>query len=154
MASFCDHAWQRTTDLRASIHALPFNRELAAGTLEQKRFQFYITQDALYLEQYTRILALAGVRGPDAATLRLFAESALGAVAVEQALHEQYLARFGVRSGDPGAGGAVPRLPELHQFPAGHRLSRAVGGAGGGIAAVLLDLLGCWERDRPRGRRG
>ena len=96
MASFCDHAWQRTTDLRAAIHALPFNRELAAGTLEQKRFQFYITQDALYLEQYTRILALAGVRGPDGATLRLFAESALGAVAVEQALHEQYLARFGV----------------------------------------------------------
>jgi thiaminase/transcriptional activator TenA len=39
---------------------------------------------------------LAGVRGPDATTLRLFAESALGAVAVEQALHEQYLARFGV----------------------------------------------------------
>jgi len=96
MASFCDHAWQRTTDLRAAIRALPFNRELAAGTLGQQRFQFYITQDALYLEQYTRILALAGVRGPDAATLRLFAESALGAVAVEQALHEQYLAKFGV----------------------------------------------------------
>jgi thiaminase/transcriptional activator TenA len=98
MASFCDHAWQRITDLRASIHALPFNRELAAGTLAQNRFRFYITQDALYLEQYTRILALAGVRGPDAATLRLFAESALGAVAVEQALHEQYLAEFGVNA--------------------------------------------------------
>jgi thiaminase/transcriptional activator TenA len=96
MTSFCDHAWQRTTELRAAIHALPFNRELAAGTLGQQRFQFYITQDAVYLEQYARILALAGVRGPNAATLRLFAESALGAVSVEQALHGQYLTQFGM----------------------------------------------------------
>ena len=35
----------------------------------------------------SRILAMAGARGPDGATLRLFAESALEAVAVEQALH-------------------------------------------------------------------
>jgi len=100
MTKFCDQAWQRTTELRAAIHALPFNRELAAGTLGQQQFRFYITQDALYLDQYARILALAGVRGPDAATLRLFAESALGAVAVEQALHGQYLAQFGM---DPAA---------------------------------------------------
>ena len=100
MTSFCDQAWQRTTGLRAAIHALPFNRELATGTLGRERFQFYITQDALYLEQYARILALAGVRGPDAASLRLFAESALGAVAVEQALHGRYLTEFGI---DPAA---------------------------------------------------
>ena len=30
MTSFCDHAWQRVTELRAAIHNLPFNRELAA----------------------------------------------------------------------------------------------------------------------------
>ena len=95
MTSFCDHAWQRTTELRAAIDGLPFNRELAAGTLDQAKFQFYITQDALYLDQYARILAMAGVRGPDGQTLRLFAESALEAVAVEQALHGQYLTQFG-----------------------------------------------------------
>jgi thiaminase/transcriptional activator TenA len=95
MSGFCDHAWQRTTDLRAAIHGLPFNRELAAGTLDQARFRFYITQDALYLDQYARILAICGARGPDAATLRLFAASALEAVAVEQALHGQYLSQFG-----------------------------------------------------------
>ena len=38
---------------------------------------------------------MAGARGPDGATLRLFAESALEAVAVEQALHGQYLSQFG-----------------------------------------------------------
>jgi thiaminase (transcriptional activator TenA) len=95
MIGFCDYAWQVTTELRAAIHGLPFNRELAAGTLDQARFKFYIVQDALYLDQYARILAIAGARGPDGATLRLFAESALEAVAVEQALHGQYLTRFG-----------------------------------------------------------
>jgi thiaminase (transcriptional activator TenA) len=92
MTSFCDHAWQRTTELRAAIHTLPFNRELTAGTLDRARFHFYIEQDAQYLEQYSRILAMAGVRGPDGAILRLFVENALEAVAVEQALHSQYLA--------------------------------------------------------------
>lgn len=100
MTGFCDHAWQRTTELRAAIHRLPFNRELAAGTLEPARFQFYITQDALYLDQYARILAMAGARGPDGATLRLFAQSALEAVAVEQALHSQYLTRFRTGASD------------------------------------------------------
>ncbi|MEA2741147.1 MAG: hypothetical protein QOH05_4454 [Acetobacteraceae bacterium] len=103
MSSFCDRAWQGTTELRAAIHFLPFNRELAAGTLDQARFQFYITQDALYLDQYARILVMAGARGPDGAMLRLFGECALEAVAVEQVLHSQYLTQFGA---DPS--GAEP----------------------------------------------
>ena len=72
MTSFCDHAWQRTTTLRAAIDDLPFNRELAAGTLSKQRFRFYIEQDSQYLDQYARILAMAGARGPDGAILRLF----------------------------------------------------------------------------------
>ena len=94
MSGFCDQAWQRTTRLRGAIDELRFNRELAAGTLDPARFRFYITQDALYLDQYARVLVMAGARGPDGPTLRLFAESALEAVAVEQALHTQYLKTF------------------------------------------------------------
>jgi thiaminase/transcriptional activator TenA len=94
MTGFCAEAWARTAALRAAIHALPFNRELAAGTLGQDRFRFYIVQDALYLEQYAKALALAGARGLDGATLRLFAETALEAVAAEQALHRDYFTRF------------------------------------------------------------
>ena len=96
MTPFSDAAWQRTARLRQAIDALPFNTELAAGRLSRERFQGYIVQDALYLAQYSRILAMAGVRGPDAATLRAFGASALEAVAVEQALHERTLTEFGV----------------------------------------------------------
>jgi len=96
MTGFSDRIWQRTTPLREAIHALPFNTELAAGTLPREKFQFYIVQDALYLDQYARVLAIAGARGPDSATLRAFGHYAIEAIAVEQALHERYLTEFGV----------------------------------------------------------
>jgi thiaminase/transcriptional activator TenA len=96
MNQFSDTAWERVSRLRGAIHALPFNTELAGGTLSTERFRGYIVQDALYLGQYARILALAGARGPDGAVLHAFASCALEAVAVEQALHAQYLAQFGV----------------------------------------------------------
>jgi thiaminase/transcriptional activator TenA len=38
---------------------------------------------------------MAGARSPNGSTLRLFAKSALEAVAVEQALHGQYMTQFG-----------------------------------------------------------
>jgi thiaminase/transcriptional activator TenA len=96
MTQFSEAAWQRTAGLRAAIDVLPFNTELAAGSLSRERFQGYIVQDALYLGQYARILAIAGVKGPDGATLQAFGRCALEAVAVEQALHERYLNEFGV----------------------------------------------------------
>lgn len=96
MTRFSDAAWQRTARLRQAIHDLPFNTELADGSLGRARFQGYVIQDALYLGQYSRVLAMAGVKGPDGETLRAFAESALEAVAVEQALHARYLREFGI----------------------------------------------------------
>ncbi len=98
MTRFSDDARQHTALLRRAIHALPFNAELAAGTLGRERFQHYITQDALYLGQFSRALAIAAAKAPDAGTLQAFAQSALGAVAVEHALHEHYLRVFGVES--------------------------------------------------------
>jgi len=96
MNRLSDEARQKTSPLRQAIQALPFNAELAAGTLGRDRFQHYITQDALYLGQFARALAIAAAKSPDIATLENFAQSALGAVAVERALHEHYLRVFGV----------------------------------------------------------
>jgi thiaminase (transcriptional activator TenA) len=109
MKRFSDEAWRATSALRAAIHALPFNTELAAGTLARERFQHYITQDALYLAEFSRCLTLAAARAPDMAALQSFAQSALGAVAVERALHEQYLRQFGV---DPVGLSAAEPAPD------------------------------------------
>jgi thiaminase/transcriptional activator TenA len=108
MIRFSDEAWQQTARLRRAIDALPFNTELAAGTLARDRFQHYITQDALYLGQFSRALAIAAAKAPDTLTLQSFAQSALGAVAVEHALHEQYLRAFEVDAATLAAAEPAP----------------------------------------------
>jgi thiaminase/transcriptional activator TenA len=106
---FSEEARQRTAALRAAIDRLPFNIELAAGTLAAERFRFYILQDAIYLGEYARVLALAAVKAPDAATVQVFAGDAVQAIAVEQALHGRYLAEFGV---DAEAVAAAEPMPD------------------------------------------
>jgi thiaminase (transcriptional activator TenA) len=96
MTRFTEEAWQRTALLRAAIHELPFNVELAVGSLDRDSFQTYITQDAIYLGQFSRALAISAAKAPDTATMQSFAQSALGAIAVEQALHGRYLRDFGI----------------------------------------------------------
>jgi thiaminase (transcriptional activator TenA) len=108
MTTFSETAWQQTSRLRLAIHELPFNRELAAGTLDPDRFRTYIVQDAIYLGQYSRTLAIAGAKAPDGPTLRAFVQSALEAVSVEQALHERYLAEFGVEPAQIGSAEPSP----------------------------------------------
>lgn len=109
MSSFSEAAWQRTARLRSAIHDLPFNTELAAGTLSRERFRGYIIQDAVYLGQYSRTLAIAGAKAPDGASLQAFVKSALEAVSVEQALHERYLSEFGVDAAQVDAAEALSR---------------------------------------------
>ena len=96
MIRFSDDAWQQTAGLRQAIHQLPFNTQLAAGSLSRDCFQTYIIQDAIYLGRFSRALAISAAKAPDTATMQSFAQSALGAIAVEQALHGGYLRDFGV----------------------------------------------------------
>lgn len=116
MTRFSDDAWQRTAALRAAIHELPFNVELAAGSLSRDRFQAYITQDAIYLGQFSRALAISAAKAPDTATMQSFAQSALGAIAVEQALHGRYLRDFGVDPAGIADAEIVTGLPRLYQL--------------------------------------
>lgn len=52
MTRFSDAAWPRTAQLRQAIHDLPFNTQLADGSLSRVRFQGYVIQDTLYLRQF------------------------------------------------------------------------------------------------------
>ena len=151
MMRFSDDAWHRTESLREAIHRLPFNTELAAGSLSRERFQTYIVQDAIYLGQFSRALAISAAKAPDTPTMQSFAQSALGAIAVEQALHGRYLRDFGV---DPtGIADAEPS-PDCLAYTsyliaaAYHDPWEVLVAA---LIALLLDLLGCRVRDRPNG---
>jgi len=109
MIRFSDEDWERTRRLREAIHGLQFNTELAAGSLTRERFRGYILQDALYLGRFSRALAIAAAKAPDSDAMQSFAQSALRAVAVEQALHGQYLREFGI---DPARIGEAETSPD------------------------------------------
>lgn len=98
--SFAQDLAQATAPLRRQIHDMPFNRELAEGSLDRETFQGYIIQDAHYLEGFARALALAAAKAPDAPTVAQLAGSAAGAIAVERELHAHYMGLFGVSAED------------------------------------------------------
>lgn len=100
MTRFSDEAWLATAGLRQRILELPFNRELAEGTLSQERFQFYIAQDALYLAEFARALSIAAAKAPDVDAMVWFAKAAQGAIVVERSLHESFFERFGISPDD------------------------------------------------------
>ena len=113
MTDFSEEVWERTARLRHAILRLPFNAELGAGTLSRDRFQSYIVQDAIYLSRFSRALAIAAAKSPDTATMQSFSQSALRAVAVEQALHGRYLQEFGF---DPARIAEAEPSPDCHAY--------------------------------------
>lgn len=98
--SFSQDLWANTIDLQDAIRIMPFNAELAKGTLSPEIFREYIIQDAHYLEGFARALALTGSRAPDAENIARLAGSANGAIAVERQLHEEYMTLYGVSPED------------------------------------------------------
>ena len=108
MTAFSDEAAAATVALRRQIRDMPFNTELAAGTLRTDRFRFYILQDALYLAEYARALAIAGARSTEVAAVARFSRCAEGAIVVERALHEGYFARYGLSQEEVGGSEPSP----------------------------------------------
>ena len=95
-ATFSAEAWRQNFPLYQKILDMPFNRELAAGTLGEDRFRHYMIQDAHYLEGFARALSLASAKGHTADHVVHFAGAAQVAIIVERSLHADYFAKFGI----------------------------------------------------------
>lgn len=92
MKRWSDEAWEAALPTYEKILRHPFVGALAAGTLPADRFRFYIRQDALYLDGYARRLAHVAARLPRKEQTEAFLHFALDGIAVERALHAQFLA--------------------------------------------------------------
>lgn len=80
-------AWEAIQPIYQKILELPFNQELMQGTLLHDRFAFYIGQDAVYLDAFSKVLSLIAARAQQTQQSLDFIRFAEGAVVVEQALH-------------------------------------------------------------------
>lgn len=97
---FTDSLWNAALPIRTAMLTMPFNAELAAGTLARPAFRHYMAQDALYLVGFGRALALAAARAPDVDAVLEFAQASQTAIVVERSLHAGYLEQFGVSQAD------------------------------------------------------
>ena len=94
--TFSQDVWQRNLDLYQKILALPFNQELAAGTLDSQAFCHYVIQDAHYLLAYGRALAVAAAKAYEADDVIQFSEAAKIAIIVERSLHKDFMQAFAI----------------------------------------------------------
>lgn len=93
---FSEEAWDAIAPIRAAIDKLPLLQELANGGLSGDVFLHYIQQDALYLKEYARALAIIASKAPDSAQMLRFLSSAQRALEVERGLHSDFLESFGL----------------------------------------------------------
>lgn len=91
MKKWSEEAWEAARPVYDSILKLPFLEQLAEGTLPREKFEYYLRQDALYLDNYSKVLAHIGSRLTDRAASADFFRFALDGVAVEEAMHEVFL---------------------------------------------------------------
>src|SRR5262245_5049006 len=110
---FSREAWDQNAHVYETIRTMPFNVELAAGSLSEARFKHYIVQDAHYLVGFGRALALAAAKAPDPDRIVQFAKSAEGVVVVERALHASFFEQYGITA---QAFAATPLSPACHHY--------------------------------------
>ena len=112
-ASFSQSLWQANETLFQDTLQLPFNRELAAGTLSMERFRHYMIQDAHYLVGYGRALAVAAAKADNAEGVVQFANAANEAVVEERKLHSGFMRDFGISAEEFAA---TPLTPACHHY--------------------------------------
>ena len=111
--AFSQEAWERNAPLYEAIRTMPFNAELAQGTLSEAAFKQYIVQDAHYLIGFGRALALAAAKAPTADRIVHFAKAAEVAIVVERSLHGSFFVTFGI---GPEDFEATPLSPACHHY--------------------------------------
>lgn len=94
--NWTDNAWQAIDPILTAIFEMPFIQELQNGTLPLDKFQFYMLQDAKYLEHFGRVLSCLGSKCMDNVQALAFFEFGQNALIVEKALHETYFTQFGL----------------------------------------------------------
>ena len=134
---FSSRLWEGIEEIYAEILVHPFVAGLTSGELDRSKFSFYVVQDAHYLREYGRALSICAARAPDEPAIKMFAEHAAGAIAVERELHESFFVELGLTE---AAVAATPMAPTNLAY-CSYLLSSAYGGS---FAEALGAVLPCY----------
>src|SRR5262245_61953903 len=149
--SFTAELWRAAAPTYAAILRHPFVTGLTDGSLPAESFRFYAVQDALYLRDFARSLALAAARAPRDEWIIMFSEHAAGALKVERELHEGFFKDWGLTM---EAVAATPLAPTNLAYTS-YLLAVAHGAPfHEAVAAVLPCFWIYWEVGKELERRG
>ncbi|SCB96757.1 hydroxymethylpyrimidine/phosphomethylpyrimidine kinase [Pseudarthrobacter enclensis] len=110
------------------IYGLEFIGGLVSGSLPEDQFAYYLAQDALYLNGYSRVLARASALAPTEEGQLFWAASAQQCLEVESELHRSWLSTRTVR---PGLGPVTKAYVD-------HLTAASASGSYGVLAAAVL----------------
>lgn len=132
-----------STRLRDAVQPLwdrqlqhPFVVALGDGSLPRSNFEFYIRQDALFLDELTKTFGYAVTRSSNHSEMVQLGTYLLDTLQVEAALHRSYGERFGLT---PAEMAATPMAPTNYAYTR-HLLSIA---ATGTLPEILTAILPC-----------
>jgi hydroxymethylpyrimidine/phosphomethylpyrimidine kinase len=111
-----------------AIYALEFIRGLASGSLPEKEFAYYLAQDAIYLNGYSRVLARASALAPTEAEQLFWAASSQQCLEVESELHRSWLSTRSVQ----------PELGPVTKSYVDHLTAASASGSYAVLAAAVL----------------
>ncbi len=143
--------WNGITGIYEAILDHPFVTGLTDGTLPGDAFAFYVVQDALYLRDYARTLAVVAAKAPGTAGTELFARHAAEIITVERALHDSLLADLGL---DPAEADTAEPAPTTLAYTSYLLATALAGSYAEGVCVVLPCYWIYYEVGRELLRRG
>jgi hydroxymethylpyrimidine/phosphomethylpyrimidine kinase len=129
--AFAVRMWDAARKELEAIYGLAFIRDLQSGGLGEEQFTYYLAQDAIYLNGYSRVLARASALAPSEAEQLFWARGSQMCLEVESELHRNWLSGRQA-SGEPGP---VTKAYVDHLLAAS---------ASGSYAVLLAAVLPCY----------
>ena len=114
-----DELWKAIEPIYAKTLAHPFLKGLTDGTLPPSRFEFYLRQDAAYLDEFSKALVKLAKKAPNKTWSRTLTRHATEAIAAEKKLP------------------AAPMAPVNYAYTNHFRVAVETGTFAEGLAALL-----------------
>ena len=108
--SACEELRTECASIWDGLHAHPFLRELARGTLPLEKFRFFMEQDILYLREYARCLAMGAAKSRNEEELRSFTVDMTAVIDSEIPSNRELLSRV-ISLGAQDRGGGLAMAP-------------------------------------------
>jgi len=132
--SFCEHLRKIAQPIWDAQLTHPFVMQLGDGTLPERKFKYYILQDARFLGDLARVFSAAAQKAPDSESALKFNKLAEETIIVERSLHESYGKKWKMTAKQMTS---VPMAPTNFAYTR-HMLAVAATGSACEITVVAL----------------